>query len=359
MDAMAVMKERLAAEMNKAYSVINDVTLEGSDGVQVLASKALLAERSNSLYELFYGTGRRFSNGIQINWYPVKIPSRVLRAVVEYCYTGSTNLWMFDADELLLNPEMLNPEMLNAYEVSDEMFTSLVQLLIVGDGWGIAPLYIDTWSVLEMKIRYNRGCICAFMEELLVRGCMGKVRKNAPDEYCSYTKLWRDCLELIEEDPPKCLLPKARCNKGVRGCSLRLLEAIFQGMGKSLSPKIAIKVLKEWNRSSREIMTTEERAKLQKLADGIDLNLLSLTELSYLEPCDLFSRQHISEARSVQYKVKKEYVLDFLDAHASEVNLLDLSQTDSNSAQKRRDKRERLNLAFDEHYRKLQKIGEE
>ena len=298
---MANLKERLAAELNKAYSVFNDVTLQGSDGVQVLASKALLAERSSYLYHLFYGAGRHFlPNGQQINWYVSDVPSRVLRALVEYCYTDSTLLWMPNAGAL-----------------SDEMAVNLVQLLMIGGGWGMPQLYKDSWTSLEMQLSSHPGCVCAVMEELLVRGCMDKIERHACDEYYYDIRLWVLCFELIDDKPTESLLPKAHCNKGVRGCSFRLLARIFQGMGKLLRPMIAIKVLREWNRSCRVIMDNDKREKLQYLANSIDLNDLSLSELNCLEPCNLFSRQRISPARLKQYKVKKEIVENLLDPYNS------------------------------------------
>lgn len=344
---MANLKERLAAELHKAFSVFNDVTLQGSDGVQVLASKALLAERSNYLYHLFYGAGRHFlPNGTQINWYVSDVPSRVLRALVEYCYTDSTLLWMPNTSEL-----------------SDEMAVNLVQLLMIGGGWGIPQLYKDSWTSLEMQLSSHPGCICAVMEEMLVRGCMDKI----PDEYYSDTRsLWGFCFELIDDKPSESLLPKAHCNQGVRGCSFRLLEMIFQTMGKLLHPMIAIKVLREWNRSCQVIMDNEKRKKLQKLADSVDLNDLSLAELCYLEPCNLFSRQRIVTIRSVKYGVKKELVENLLDPYKTQVIVPNLSQANGNCVQKQGDDTQKRNtieytgrnLALDERNRKRQKIGE-
>ncbi len=262
---MADLSDCLNAVLNKSYSVINDVTLIGSDGVHLPACRALLAVRSKHFQRIFYGQRTK------VHSYQFSFPSSVVQAFVKYCYTDSVD---------------------RPCNFNDETAIALVQLQIIGEQSGVNKLHEDVMNIFGIQLRAHPGCICAVMEELMNRGCIN----NAIGPTNNYTGLWELCFEQIDEKPIESLLPEDSCISGIRGRSFRLFETIFRGMGKLLDPMIAVKVLKEWNRTSGQTMTGNERAKLQKLADSLDLSCLSHTDIARFEPCDLFSKDRIDTA---------------------------------------------------------------
>ena len=70
-------------------------------------------------------------------------------------------------------------------------------------------------STCEDGIMEDLACICAILQELMVREGSGG-------------HLWMICLDLLEEHTEACFLPKdSKLNKGICACSFAVLEKIF------------------------------------------------------------------------------------------------------------------------------------
>lgn len=250
---MEMMKEEKLV-FDLVDNVIRDVTLVGSDGGRIWATKAVLAVRSPVFCRIFRESSKNDCECVQLDY-----PAPVLRAIVAYCYTNEARLerWVcFRGDG-------------TCYVWSDASAVALVQVLDAAKYLELSELVQAT---LDSFREHTWLCTCAILQELLVRGWKGE-------------KFWLTCMAHVKTEPIQCL-PGI-----VQASSLLLLETLWESLREKLSPDLTAEVLQLWYEAHGSLISEEERSRLQKLADTIDLQSMGIRKLSKLQPCPLFSSQ--------------------------------------------------------------------
>lgn len=266
-----------ALEETETDDGLKDVELIGSDGRGVLASKAVLSLRSVVFRRMFFGEFREGTESRCV--VPLDYPSSVVSMVVKYCYTDVINY-----DDLTVGDDCTT---------GDEA-VAMVQLRDFANYLDLVELYRhvsdDLAGMLLSATRCKRnevdlGYMCRLLEELMVREGTGG-------------PLWSTCMELIEEFPESCLLPKNKEYKGVQCCSFNLLETIFVSIGKKMRPDVAAKALQLWNKNNSSSLQEELdlSEKIMRLADGVDLESMEATKFVGIDPCPLFPATRLYKA---------------------------------------------------------------
>jgi hypothetical protein len=96
-------------------------------------------------------------------------------------------------------------------------------------------------------------------------------------------------MKRVKESPLDCLLPTTFAPFLI---SFALLETIFRSLKDKIPVLVAVKALKEWNRT-HDSVTEEEQSWLQKLADDIDLKSIRIHRLARVQPCPLFTQNRL------------------------------------------------------------------
>ena len=166
-------------------------------------------------------------------------PSQIIQEIVKYCYTGKV-------DENLINHT----------NESAKAFIQLHSALIYFGFPGIL--------ILETSNLFDEACACAVVEALAIRRGIAE----APG-----------LLKPLVNHPESTLFPDdSECNAGIRGLPFYLPKIFLTKC--DLNAATAVKALQTSN-TKNEPATDKERAALQKLAYGIDLESLNMDQLPY------------------------------------------------------------------------------
>jgi len=276
------MPEDFIREMEDDDSVIKDVTLVGSDGGRVSATKRVLAIRSPVFRQMFNGNfqeSREDCDSVQLNY-----PAQVLRTVVSYCSTNIIDLTYYfeDGDKLY------------SHTHSDSSAVALKKLRRVVASFAVALVQLrDAANYLEMyelheSVSYIfrdknlfRYAPCFVLQELMNRGDTGG-------------KIWKNCMEFLKEAPGTVLYMA-----GISRTSFPLLEIICRCMEdniedlKGLHMAHIVAILNAWSKT-HPFATEEQRSKLRKYADELDLQKIEIQDLSRIVPCPLFPLKRLS-----------------------------------------------------------------
>jgi len=244
---------------------LHDVTLIGTDGLQVPAIKSVLAIRSPVFRRMFAGDFReRTGDTVSMDYNGL-----VLRLIVKYCFLDEIDLDLLATDE----EECM----------SDAEATLTVQARCAAHYLELTALYELITNDLGLSVvnddKGELGCVCAILREL-------SLREGVESPFSLI------CMDLIQDWPDLCLLPKTQ-NQGIVGCSLALLTMIFKSC--ALDAFVAVKCLKEWKEALQINLEAHELDQLHDLAKSVALNTIMPSQLAELEPCDLFSMQQFYE----------------------------------------------------------------
>jgi len=258
---------------------LKDVTLIGSDGGRVSATKAVLAIRSRVFRKMFFGEEFRLReisgkcDSVQMNYSAV-----VLKIVVKYCYTDEIDLRMIVSEGF---GQVTDGEAVSKVQLEDAaQYLELQELQkFVSDELGEFLLA----SAFGDGKKENLSCICAIFQELMIREGAGG-------------PLWMTCLELLKENTEVCFLPDdSKRFKGICACSFPLLETLFRLVVNDIDPFIAVWALRAWN-ETQGTTTLEEERSLQEIARSIDLESIKVQNLAEIEPCTIFPQDRLFKA---------------------------------------------------------------
>ena len=269
-------------ELEDEESLIKDVKLVGSDGGFVRATKAILAIRSPVFHRMFYGNFQESSKDCGAVRLHYSTP--VLRVVIQYCYTDAPNF-------LSLAERSKDGQRQVTNQIGDDYAVELFQLLDAADYLEMTTLK----DLVHQHAHYNLywdTVIFAIVKELL-------------NTDSTESELWLQCLErLIADERLWSFYPSTGGRAGIAGLSILHLEKLFEALDRKRIALALVKGLKLWQ-EAHPSCTKEERERLQKLADTIDLQCIPIQELSRLRPCSLFSMERLYKALSkVGKKVK-------------------------------------------------------
>ena len=321
------MAEDLVNDMLKAMDddTFNDVTLVGTDKVEVPCMKSALATRSPVFKSMFYGEFKeRNDDKVQLNY-----PSCVLQVLVKYCYSDEVDLaFIYESD---------------FFQLSDNEATLMVKLRDAANYFQIQELFnCITVEIGEWVFdNFQEGCVCAILAELSLQD--GGDGEGGHDGGA----LFRVIMELIYTQPEQCLLPdtslkdrnNTTINSGVLACPPRLLRKIIDAIVAE-DPFVVVQCLQRFfqnqeksqggnhpNSSNNGDYSPSERCAapandslacdalggkgkeeddeertdidiqaLLKIAEEVDLTKLQPAQLAKIEPCSLFPMERLYKA---------------------------------------------------------------
>jgi hypothetical protein len=121
---------------------LSDLTLEGSDGEQIKTNRCILAVRSKVFRAMLFGNYSEAKRSV----IKVEYKGRVLKAVVDYCYTDHADLF----DEI---------------SCDDSWARAMVQLAAAADFFGLSLLRKKVLDQSEPKMEEKPGLACSFFDE--------------------------------------------------------------------------------------------------------------------------------------------------------------------------------------------------
>ncbi|KAL3934724.1 MAG: hypothetical protein SGBAC_009624 [Bacillariaceae sp.] len=256
---MACQRDLLEAMEDEAFV---DITLVGTDSLEVPCNKFMLGTRSPIFKKMFFA-GFQEKNKVCLDY-----PSVVLKVLVKYCYSDEVDLGLI----LVHEDESL----------TDQEATTLVQLRDAARYFEL----LDVANQFEKEIGdlvfqdKQTGCVCAILSEL-----MHRIDDEGP--------FWDVFLQLAIHKPEECLLPKSpsEVNQGAMACHPLLLAKLLDMLDDT---NVVVRCLAKWfdNASIEE----EYNESLVKISKEVDLKELSLVQLSTIEPSPLFPMPRIYEA---------------------------------------------------------------
>ena len=271
---MTLKKDMLQALEEEAFQ---DVTLVGTDHVDVPATKAILGIRSPVFRRMFFGGFQETDKDrVSLNY-----PSLVLKVLIKYCYSDELDLDMIYSDNA-------------GFGLTDEEAILMVQLRDAANYFELPDFHISISNELGESIAQKGEilCVCAVLSELFARG-----ETEGP--------MWSIMMAILEADPEKCLLPQSEWNTGILSCSLPLFCRI---MTPSVDPFVAVKSIQKWSQANPEVFqpteATEDEKVLQQIADAIKLDSISSTQLAQIKPCQVFPMERLYQA-FVQHGMKQ------------------------------------------------------
>jgi len=262
----------LKDDMQQAFTdeAFRDVTLVGTDQVDVPGTKLVLAIRSPVFKRMFFGNFQeRETDRVSLNY-----PSLVLQVLVKYCYS----------DELDL--DMLYIDGTDDGLLTDAEAVLMVQLRDAANYFELSDLNINISNELGVSVvqKGDAMCVCAVLSELFIRG-----ETEGP--------MWETMIAILEGEPQHCLLPVSNWNQGIVACSLPLFCDI---MTLSVDVVIAVNAVQKWSQANSDLFhatePTEDQKKVQKIADSINLDAMSTHELAQVKPCQVFSMERLYQA---------------------------------------------------------------
>ena len=257
-------KDLLRALNDEAFQ---DVTLIGTDHVDVPASKIILSLRSTVFQKMFLGNFQE-KNQDRV---PLDYPSLVLQVLVKYCYSDELDI------DLLLRDSSTDKHT----HLNDETAVLAIQLRSAATYFDLPELKSRISQYIGEKILYedNVGCICAVFNELLIRG--------EEDEI-----LWTMLMPVLNSNLEKCLFPKLTGNAGIASCSLSLFCIFVQPTVDSF---LAVKAVQKWC-SLHVFNQSEAPNELRTIADSLDLASIEPGNLAKIKPCTLFPMERLYHA---------------------------------------------------------------
>jgi hypothetical protein len=231
---------------------ISDVSLQGTDGKQVVAIRSILAMRSRFFKSLFFGD---FSES-KLSTVSLGYSSLVLRAVVEYCYT----------DEIKVTFENLTFE---------ETARSMVGLVAAGN-------YFELGGLLSRAYRLT----CLMMDEYPALACSVLDEAISGENRGSHTEeLSRVALGIIRLRTESALMPRDLYGTGVHSLGEAAMELVMSDKKIQTNELKLFHCLKKWSEHVSETQKTsdifEHRKNVaRKLATHIDFAKIAPSDLA-------------------------------------------------------------------------------
>jgi hypothetical protein len=150
---MAIDQDEDDIDISRAWSKLrfdeelSDMTLEGSDGEQFRTNRCILAVRSKVFRAMLFGNYSEAKKSVV----KVEYEGRVLKAVLDYCYTDHADLF----DEI---------------SCDDSWARAMVQLAAAADFFGLSLLRKKVLDLSAIKMEENPGLACSFFDEAEATG---------------------------------------------------------------------------------------------------------------------------------------------------------------------------------------------
>lgn len=270
-------------------SDIADVMLVGTDGLEVMAVRSILAMRSNFFRKLFFGNFSESSSPqVQLGY-----SSNVIKAVVEYSYT----------DEIKTAFENLTFE---------ETARSMVGLVAAGNYFELSGLQLRAYKLSCLMMDEYPALACAVLDEVSIN--------NETKE------LGRVALGIIRLRPESSLLPPDAYGLGVQSLGPAAMEQVMSDSEIQTSELSLFMCLKKWaeyntpvqqqasnDTSSITTRTTtrrqeERREAARNMAHHIDFSKIAPSVLSTtvqssgLVPTELLLKAYTKQALHAERK---------------------------------------------------------
>jgi len=273
---MPLKEDLLATLGDPSY---HDVVLVGTDGVEVPATKYLLAARSPHFKRSFLGHFRESTehHGSRVE---LPFPSAVLKALVYSCYSDEIDLSILLGQEITGSPSIL----------TDDHAVLLVKLRAAAVYLEFPEVLANATNVLATRVLSNQpnsaGCVCAILGELFAQG-----ESESP--------LFQVMMAVVEAKPRECLLLASQNNSsGIQSCPLEVVSKILE---RAIDPFVACKCLEHlycnvmsdatgYNDSDNVV------ALLRELAGKIDLTCMATEDLATIQAGALFSSDDLLAA---------------------------------------------------------------
>lgn len=230
---------------------LSDLQLEGKDGVQVFANRAILAARSDVFRKMLYGNFKESqSSVIKIG----KYPGAVLRAIVQYCYTDDS--------------DMLHYECNDAYRAKQ-----LVFLVDAAEYFDLGELREQVEQVAMQITEEKPALACAFLRESRLIG---------PSAFQVGGHAWSE----IQSQPLETLLLEG-ADKNLMTLPFSVVQEILEDSKMSADELTLFRVLQAWARGKEESEEVGGGEGRSKSRHDSAKDLVRLIQLANIDPVDL------------------------------------------------------------------------
>lgn len=249
---------------------LHDIRLVGTDGEEVPCNKGALAMSSPVFKGMFF---RGFKEQDRCS---LDFRSVVISAIVKFCYCGEG-----DMDLIIAKNRPL-----------DEEASLLIELREAGRYFELEDLFSTVESTIGNLVFQKNGdkkyqYASALLTELYRRG------------EDTREPLFHSLSVFVRHNLMRCFFPRAIEDDGTDACLVHpgVLSKVLK---KTKDTYEVVLCLQTWfsheSKSVASGYTDEEKKDLIKIAEDVELKLLSTKQLSNIKPCSLFSSERILEA---------------------------------------------------------------